>query len=166
MNQIMNNASTQLGSAVSSGMEQLSSSLQNSLVSMMTSGMQNGFSFNADALKDAFSMNMDMSRLSNAMVSMMSATSTSYEDNLSSFGYEDLSDPSSIVIYPVDFDAKTEVKNIIDRYNDMVEAKGEEEKVILYVDAVATLMSSVTDIIDTISYVPVSYTHLTLPTKA
>ena len=162
MNQIMNNASTQLGSAVSSGMEQLSSSLQNSLVSMMTSGMQNGFSFNADALKDAFSMNMDMSRLSNAMVSMMSATSTSYEDNLSSFGYEDLSDPSSIVIYPVDFDAKTEVKNIIDRYNDMVEAKGEEEKVILYVDAVATLMSSVTDIIDTISYVLIAFVAISL----
>ncbi|MCI6515235.1 MAG: FtsX-like permease family protein, partial [Erysipelotrichaceae bacterium] len=54
------------------------------------------------------------------------------------------------------------VKNIIDRYNDMVEAKGEEEKVILYVDAVATLMSSVTDIIDTISYVLIAFVAISL----
>ena len=162
MNRIMNNASTQLGSAVSSSMATLTSSLQNSLVSMMSNGMRNGFSFNADALKDAFSMNTDMSQLSNAMVSMMSATSTSYEDNLSSFGYTDLSDPSSIVIYPIDFDAKTEVKNIIDSYNDMAEAKGEEDRVILYVDTVATLMSSVTDIINTISYVLIAFVAISL----
>ena len=162
MNQMMNNVSAQLGSAVSSGMEQLSSSLQKSLVSMMTGGMQNGFAFNGEALKEAFSMNMDMSQLSNAMVSMMSATSTSYEDNLVSFGYADLSDPSSIVIYPIDFDAKTAVKNIIDGYNDLVETKGEEDKVILYVDAVATLMSSVTDIINTISYVLIAFVAISL----
>lgn len=107
-------------------------------------------------------MNTDMSQLSNAMVSMMSATSTSYEDNLSSFGYTDLSDPSSIVIYPIDFDAKTEVKNIIDSYNDMAEAKGEEDRVILYVDTVATLMSSVTDIINTISYVLIAFVAISL----
>ena len=44
----------------------------------------------------------------------------------------------------------------------MVEAKGEEEKVILYVDAVATLMSSVTDIIDTISYVLIAFVAISL----
>ena len=129
---------------------------------MMKNGMQNVFSFNGDALKDAFKMNMDMNQFKNAIVSMMSGASTSYDDNMKSFGYTDLSDPSSIVIYPLDFEAKTEVKNIIDGYNKQMEENGEDDKVILYVDAVATLMSSVTDIVNTITYVLIAFVAISL----
>ena len=162
MEQIMNNASAAYGSAISSASSDIMDSLSSSIVSMMKNGMQNVFSFNGDALKDAFKMNMDMNQFKNAIVSMMSGASTSYDDNMKSFGYTDLSDPSSIVIYPLDFEAKTEVKNIIDGYNKQMEENGEDDKVILYVDAVATLMSSVTDIVNTITYVLIAFVAISL----
>ena len=52
--------------------------------------------------------------------------------------------------------------NILDAYNARMEKEGEDEKVITYTDVVGTLMSSVTNIVNIISYVLVAFVAISL----
>ena len=60
------------------------------------------------------------------------------------------------------FESKEEVVKILDGYNSQMEAQGKDEQVITYTDMVGTLMSSVTDIIDIISYVLIAFVAISL----
>ena len=51
---------------------------------------------------------------------------------------------------------------ILDNYNKTMEDEGKDEQVITYTDVVGSLMSSVTDIIDTISYVLIAFVAISL----
>ena len=93
---------------------------------------------------------------------MNSAQSASYENNLKTLGYADFGTPSGIDIYPIDFESKEQVVKILDDYNERMEDAGKEEQVITYTDVVGALMSSVTDIIDTISYVLIAFVAISL----
>ena len=86
-------------------------------------------------------------------MSLMGTEEASYDNNLKKLGYADLAKPGGIDIYPIDFESKEHVIEILDGYNERMEADGEEDKVITYTDFVGTLMSSVTDIVNMISYV-------------
>ena len=70
--------------------------------------------------------------------------------------------PSSISIYPKDFDNKEKVVEVLDHYNQQMEDEGKEEQVISYTDIVGTMMSSVTTIINTISYVLIAFVAISL----
>ena len=105
---------------------------------------------------------MTEEELTELLTSMMSGQNTSYDSNLRTLGYADPNDPSSINIYPLDFESKGYVVDILDSYNDRMRDLGQEEKVISYTDMVGTLMSSVTDIIDVISYVLVAFVAISL----
>ena len=94
------------------------------------------------------------------MMSLMT-TESSYEGNLKNLGYADFDKPSAINIYPKDFETKQEVINILDSYNENIK-KIDEDKVISYTDYVGTLMSSVTDIINVISYVLIAFVAISL----
>ena len=95
-------------------------------------------------------------------MSLMTADTATYEGNLRALGYADAAEPSSISIYPRDFESKEQVLAILDGYNERMEQTGQEEKVIAYTDIVGTLMSSVTDIINVISYVLVAFVAISL----
>ena len=84
--------------------------------------------------------------------------SGSYQKNLAALGVSDLDAPSSISIYPKSFDAKTQITNLIDAYN----AAAGEENVIHYTDYVGLLMSSVTEIINAVSYVLIAFVAISL----
>ena len=60
------------------------------------------------------------------------------------------------------FLSKEQVVRILDDYNQKMEEEGKEEQVITYTDVVGTLMSSVTDIIDVISYVLIAFVAISL----
>ena len=81
---------------------------------------------------------------------------------LSNLGYADLDDPTGIYIYPINFEAKKNIENIISNYNDNVVAAGEEDKVITYTDAVGTMMESVTTIVSAITYVLIAFVAISL----
>ena len=99
--------------------------------------------------------------LQDLMLSMMNSDNDSYEGNLRKLGYTDLEKPYLISIYPKDFDAKEQVLRILDGYNEeMMET--DPDKTISYSDTVGVLMSSVTKIIDTISYVLVAFVAISL----
>ncbi len=81
-----------------------------------------------------------------------------YNTILKTLGYVDFSNPISINIYPKDFDAKEEITNEIDRYNKKVA----EEDEIIYTDLVGLLLSSVTIIVNAISYVLIAFVSISL----
>lgn len=85
-----------------------------------------------------------------------------YEENLVSIGiaYED--DPKVISLYPIDFESKEKIIDIIEEYNDNVMAEGEDEKEISYTDLVGTMMSSISTIINSISYVLMAFVAISL----
>ena len=83
-----------------------------------------------------------------ALITAYSETST-YESNLAKLGIIDLNNPDMINIYPVDFESKDAIISFINDYN---KGKTDEDK-LTYTDVVGALMKSVTNIINTISYV-------------
>lgn len=85
-----------------------------------------------------------------------------YEGNLEKMGVVDLASPSSISIYPKDFEAKDMIGTSIENYNQKQREEGKEENVITYTDLVGTMMSSVSTIIDAISYVLIAFVAISL----
>ncbi|MDM8299506.1 ABC transporter ATP-binding protein/permease [Collinsella tanakaei] len=84
-----------------------------------------------------------------------------YEGNLEKLGVADLDEPYSISIYPVDFEAKERVDQIIEDYNEQICADGEGTE-IQYTDIVGTMMSSVTDIVNSITYILIAFVGISL----
>jgi putative ABC transport system permease protein len=87
---------------------------------------------------------------------------STYEDNLSLLGVADLDSPSAINIYCKDFSAKDIVADIIKNYNNDKIDEGQEELVINYTDIMGMMMSSITDIINMISYVLIAFVGISL----
>ena len=85
-------------------------------------------------------------------------TTNTYKENLEALGYIDIENPTSISIYPKDFEAKERINELIAEYNNQ---QNEDDKII-YSDTVALLMSSVTTIIDAISYVLIAFVAISL----
>ena len=69
----------------------------------------------------AFQFNMTEDDLTELMMSMSGTQSASYDNNLQQLGYADFSHPSSISIYPKDFDNKEKVVEVLDHYNQQME---------------------------------------------
>lgn len=88
--------------------------------------------------------------------------SATYEDNLSKLGVVDLSNPSSIKIYPTDFDAKETIADYIKDYNTAQKNAGHDEYTISYNDIMAIMMSSVTSIVNIITYVLIAFVAISL----
>lgn len=85
-------------------------------------------------------------------------SSSTYEDNLKKLGYVDESSPSKINIYAITFEDKEKIEELIDTYNE----KAEEEDEIHYTDYVMLMMSSVSTIINAISYVLIAFVAISL----
>ena len=85
-------------------------------------------------------------------------SSSSYDKNLRTLGYVDLNSPSGVNIYVSTFAAKDAVAEVIDEYNSTVAAEDQ----ISYTDYVALIMSSVTTIINVISYVLIAFVAISL----
>lgn len=146
-------------------MDTISSNMQEILVANMTdlsASIANAFYFDADVFAQAIEMNMTEEDLAELMASMMSKDYASYDNNLRQLNYANLDKPASISIYPKDFESKTFVLNILDEYNQTMETSGQEDKIITYTDIVGTLMSSVTDIVNVISYVLIAFVAISL----
>ena len=116
----------------------------------------------ADAFANAFQFHMTEQDLTELMMSMSGTQSANYDSNLEKLGYVDFDEPEQISIYPKDFDNKEKVVKLLDDYNQRMEKEGKDEQVISYTDVVGTLMSSVTDIVDTISYVLIAFVAISL----
>ena len=87
---------------------------------------------------------------------------STYEQVLSALGYVDLDDPSKINLYSATFEAKDTVEAVIAEYN----ASMDNLSQIRYTDLVGLLMSSITTIIDAITYVLIAFVSISLVVSA
>ena len=154
MNQIVTQITEEIGNAMQAAMGNVGTHLQNMLESSMK--------IDTDAFAKAFQMNMTEDDLKELMTSMTMSATASYDNNLQKLGYVDFANPSQISIYPTDFESKEKVVKILDSYNSRMEKEGKEEQIITYTDIVGTLMSSVTNIVDIISYVLIAFVAISL----
>ena len=133
-----------------------------------------GLKFPAEGEKGNFSIDsltqeqkMAMSKLSSEKIAEMMQTYTenknaNYESNLNKLGGIDLSNPTSINIYPKNFDAKETISKAIEDYNQKQKDDGKEENIINYTDMVGIMMKSVTNIIDAVSYALIAFVSISL----
>lgn len=152
---------TQYTAQISQSLEEQISAQMSKQMGTLAQNMQSAIQIDPTAFSEAIQMNMSEEELSELMVSLMTTETSTYENNLKTLGYADFDEPSGINIYPKDFETKQNVVNILDDYNAKME-KTDEDKVISYTDYVGTLMSSVTDIINVISYVLIAFVAISL----
>ena len=110
---------------------------------------------------------MVMNKLSSEEIAKMMETyssnkDASYEKNLKKLGAVNINIPTSISIYPKDFESKDKIIRAIDDYNQRQKDEGKEENVINYTDFIGTMMKSVSQIINTISYVLIAFVSISL----
>ncbi len=86
----------------------------------------------------------------------------SYDNTMEILGYQPMDTPTSIYFYPKSFEAKDEINKMIDYYNEKVAADGHPEYEITPTDAVGALLSSVTKIINIVTYVLVVFVAISL----
>jgi len=85
-------------------------------------------------------------------------TDATYEGNLFRLGVSDLNKPSSILIFPKDFESKEILSDLISEYNATVEDADQ----IQYTDYIGLLLSSVTTVINAISYILIAFVAISL----
>ena len=88
----------------------------------------------------------------------MEFSPNTYDKNLITLGAIDLDSPSTVNLYPSSFENKDIIEEVIADYNNSVE----ELKQINYTDYIGLLMSSITTIIDAISYVLAAFVGISL----
>ena len=86
----------------------------------------------------------------------------SYENTMKILGYQPADTPTSIYFYPKSFESKEELNEMIGYYNEQVTADGHAEYEISPTDPVGMLLSSVTKIIDIVTYVLVMFVAISL----
>ena len=96
------------------------------------------------------------------MQSMTQGTKNTYEDNITVIGIADLKDPWCINIYPKDFESKENIAQIIKDYNKKYTEEGKEDYAIQYSDLVGTMMQSVSDVVNIISYALMAFVSISL----
>lgn len=106
------------------------------------------------------SSGMDNEQIAERFKSAMESKSEAdtYDGNLTKMGVSDLNKPSGINIYPKDFEAKETISELISDYNS---SAANNEK-ITYTDYIGLMLSSVTTIINAISYILIAFVSISL----
>ena len=110
----------------------------------------------------AYMATLSEAELAQLMQTYSENSSATYENNLKKLGVVDLDNPSSINLYPKDFESKDKIADIITDYNNKQTEQGKEENVINYTDLVGIMMNSVSTIINVISYVLIAFVGISL----
>ena len=133
-----------------------------------------GLKFPKEGEKKEFNFN-DLSNEQKLAISQMSSEeiakimqtytenqNATYENNLKTLGAIDLDKPTSISIYPKNFESKEAIGKEIEGYNQAQRDDGKDENVINYTDLVGTMMKSITQIIDAISFALIGFVSISL----
>ncbi len=96
------------------------------------------------------------------MLKYLPKTTATYDGNLKMLGVAALSEPSSISIFAKDFESKEFITDFITKYNEDKKAADKQEDIINYTDYVGLMISSVSDIIDAISYILIAFVAISL----
>ncbi|MBR2190526.1 MAG: ABC transporter permease, partial [Eubacterium sp.] len=158
-----NEASKKINKIVSSMVD--TKAIQNSMAASMagfSNSLKDVFKFDPSALASAFKMKSSKKELEDLMSSLMSKEITTYEQNMKNLGYANKSEPFEIKLYPKSFESKDKLGGLIKDYNRKMKASGQKRKTIAYTDIVGTLMSSVTKIVNALSYILIAFVGISL----
>lgn len=89
---------------------------------------------------------------------LLEFSASTYEDNLIALGYLDLASPSTINLYASSFENKDVIVDAIDDYN----SGRDEMEQLKYTDYIGLMMSSITTIINAITYVLIAFVAISL----
>ena len=89
---------------------------------------------------------------------VMDFSDSTYEMNMKALGYVDADAPSTVNLYASSFENKDIIEEIIAEYNEGVD----EVSKIKYIDYIGIMMSSITTIINTITYVLIAFVAISL----
>ncbi len=99
--------------------------------------------------------------LKQAYIDSMNAKG-SYDRTMEIIGYQPADKPTSIYFFPKSFEDKDTLNEMIDYYNEEVTAQGHPEATITPTDAVGALLSSITQIINIVTYVLIVFIAISL----
>lgn len=123
----------------------------------------NKFDYNTLSVEQKqYMATMSQEEIAKLMQAYSQNANATYENNLQKLGVVDLEKPSTINIYPINFESKEAISNAIEEYNIAKTNEGKEEDSINYTDLVGLMMTSVTTIIDVISYVLIAFVAISL----
>lgn len=132
------------------------------LIGKLTSTMASAMKVDPSAIASAFQFNLSEEELMRLITTMTSnGVEKNATTNLISLGYQKLDEPTSISFYFKDFDSKEEFTKFLNNYNEKME-EIDEEKVIKYTDLTGILMSSMSIIVDSVSYVLIAFVSISL----
>ncbi len=131
-------------------------------ISALSRSLTQAISIDSKTFASAFKMKMTEDELTELMASFMAKDVSTYENNLKKLDYADYDEPAGINLFPRDFEGNKAITDLLSAYNEEMKKAGEEDKVISYTDMVGTLMSSVTTIINVISYVLIAFVSISL----
>lgn len=131
------------------------------LTSKLMSTMASSFNVDENKIASAFKINIDEDEIKRLIETMSSNETESASSNLISLGYQEIEEPTSISFYFNDFDSKEIFIDFIEKYNEKMEAEN-DEKVIKYTDITGALMSSVSIIVDSVTYVLIAFVSISL----
>ena len=122
-----------------------------------------GFDYsNLTAEEQAYMSTLSQEEMAAVISSYTEMSGSTYEQNLQILGICNIDKPAFINIYPIDFESKDKITADIEKYNERKRSEGKEEDVIEYTDIVATMMNSVTVIVNMISYVLIAFVSISL----
>ena len=101
-------------------------------------------------------------QLEEALYSMAPQIDATYESVLETLDDAEKASPASINFYAKDFESKDYIEQFIADYNAAAEREGREKDVLQYSDLIGTMMSSITVIINAISYVLIAFVSISL----
>ena len=110
------------------------------------------------AQEKAYLATLSQEELAQLLKNYQENASATYESNLEKLGIVDLEHPSMMQIYAKDFDSKEALSDFIEKYNQ----QADDTDKISYTDVVELMMSGVSNIIDIISYVLISFVSISL----
>ena len=101
---------------------------------------------------------MSQEELMNYMNTYNENINATYDSNLTKLGVVDYSTPTKISLYASSFDGKEKLGDLITSYN----KKQTKSNVITYNDFIGTMLSSVTSVVNIISYVLIAFVSVSL----
>lgn len=101
---------------------------------------------------------MSQEELMNYMNTYNENINATYDSNLTKLGVVDYSTPTKISLYASSFDGKEKLSDLITSYN----KKQTKSDVITYNDFIGTMLSSVTSVVNIISYVLIAFVSVSL----
>lgn len=162
-NEVFESTAKAMGSAmVEATMQKTILTKVGELTARLMGTMSSAFNVDESKIAAAFKFNLNEDEMKRLFQAMSSTSSIQNADtNLLALGYQDMDEPTTISFYFKDFDSKELFIDFIDEYNKKMEVEN-DEKVIKYTDITGILISSVSVIVDSVSYILIAFVSISL----